>query len=233
MTPKPPETPVKDSRPVQLTLPHHRLQPAEWLTGLVALALVALVPGVYEKRQQEAWAKTHPIQAPMPLAGGEVVPGVSGAPAQGTVVASRPALPEIRVHVVGAVDEPGVVELSPASRVEDAIRLAGGPTSDADLSKINLAENVTDGQQIYVPEFGENPPSSSNSEALTPNVKVRLNAATKEELEVIPGIGPALAQAIIDYRTIHGAFSSIEQLDEVPGIGARKLANLAKYVTLN
>jgi len=218
---------------VQLTLLPQRLQPAEWLTGILALALVALVPGVYEKRTAEAYATAHPATAPIPAGEGALAPSGSGPATPGTVVSSRPAMPEIRVHVVGAVEEPGVVDMSAAGRIEEAIRLAGGPTDDADLTKINLAEPVTDGQQIFVPKFGEELPSAGSEQRQIPREKVRINNATREELEVIPGIGPTLAQAIIDYRNIHGAFSSIEQLDEVPGIGARRVADLAKYVTLN
>lgn len=218
-----PTIPSPDDRPVQLTLPTPRWQPAEIAAAVLALALVAYVPTVYSQRSQAAQAAA--LDARLPIARTAPLPG--GAVVEGQTFAS-----EVRVHVVGAVEEPGVISLSPASRIEDAIRLAGGALPEADLSQINLAERVSDGQQILVPRAGEVLPSTSPVRPANQN-RIRLNGCTKEDLEVIPGIGPVLAEAIIEYRNAHGGFSSLDQLNEVPGIGARKIATIASYVTLD
>lgn len=151
----------------------------------------------------------------------------------------------LAVHVAGAVKQPGVYHLPPNSRVEDAIRQAGGATANADLDGLNLAETLTDGQKIYVPRKGEAPPPTLASHAphstmpTTPrssksNPAVRfpidLNTATAEQLEAIPGIGPVLAQRIVDYRQANGRFQSVDELLEVQGIGQKRLETMRPYV---
>lgn len=118
------------------------------------------------------------------------------------------------IHVIGAVAEPGVYEISAGSRVTDVIDVAGGALESADLTSINLARTVNDGEQIIVAERG----SASQSTA-TP-ARLNLNTATVVELEALPGIGPAIAARIVDFRESHGSFSSVDALAEVPGIGA-------------
>ncbi len=129
---------------------------------------------------------------------------------------------EIGVHVVGAVVNPGVYFLRQGSRVEDALEAAGGPTEEADLVRVNLAKRVYDEEQIYVPRLGEeNPPLSPPSTSSGGQVggKININTATAAELDTLPGIGPVLAQRIIDYRKANGPFAAIEDIKNVQGIG--------------
>lgn len=129
---------------------------------------------------------------------------------------------EVLIHVAGAVQTPGLVTLSTGARVADAVEASGGLRDDADASAINLARVVGDGEQIYVPAVGE---SASGG-------KVNLNRASATELEELPGIGPVLAQRIVDDRDTHGAFASVEDLERVSGVGASILANLADLATV-
>ncbi|GIV05508.1 MAG: hypothetical protein KatS3mg016_1083 [Fimbriimonadales bacterium] len=153
----------------------------------------------------------------------------------------------LAVHVAGAVKQPGVYHLSPNSRVEDAIRQAGGATANADLDVLNLAETLTDGQKIYVPRKGEAPPPTvvANAPHSTTQANLRsakstsavrfpldLNTATAEQLEAIPGIGPVLAQRIVDYRRTNGRFQSVDELLEVQGIGQKRLETMRPYVVV-
>ncbi|CCH73903.1 putative DNA-binding protein [Nostocoides australiense Ben110] len=149
----------------------------------------------------------------------------------------------VRVHVVGQVKRPGVVEVPAGARILDAIEAAGGATSKADLDAINLARAVVDGEQIQVLRPGESPtPASGPAAPATgsgsggtgggPGVKVPINTADLAQLDTLPGVGPVLAQRILDWRSQHGAFASIDQLGEVSGIGEKLLANLTPLVTL-
>ena len=138
------------------------------------------------------------------------------------------------VHVVGAVEEPGLYELKEGSRVDDAITRAGGAKEKAALELVNLAAPVADGQQVIVPNRGEaasaGPAGGSAGAGSAPNGPVHLNSATLEELDALPGIGPVTAQKILDYRTEHGSFSSASDLDAVPGIGPTRLEELKPLV---
>ena len=140
---------------------------------------------------------------------------------------------KVLVHVVGAVRAPGLYELPEESRVDDAIREAGGAKPKAALELINLAAPVADGQQVIVPTRGGLAAvPAAGSPSSTPGGKVHLNIATLEDLDALPGIGPVTAQKILDYRTAHGAFQSVDELDAVPGIGAARLAQLKPLVEL-
>jgi competence protein ComEA len=140
---------------------------------------------------------------------------------------------KLLVHVVGAVREPGLYRLDDGSRIDDAVRAAGGPRPKAALDLLNLAAPVADGQQVIVPVRGRGVGATGIATPGSPPVgKVHLNTATLEELDTLPGVGPVTAQKIIDYRTEHGAFGSIEELDAVPGIGPARLAELTKLVDL-
>jgi competence protein ComEA len=143
------------------------------------------------------------------------------------VEAAEPSL--LMVHVAGAVKSPGVYELPDGSRVTDAVSAAGGAASDADLDALNLAALLTDGLKIYVPKVGEAPPQNVAGEGSS---IVNLNTASAAELEELPGIGPVLAQRIIDFRTKRGRFTSVRQLMEVDGIGPKKFESLEDLVTV-
>lgn len=148
---------------------------------------------------------------------------------------------EIVVHVAGAVQRPGLVTLAPDSRIRDAIDRAGGPNDDADVHRLNLAAPAVDGMQVRVPTVDEDLPPGDLVElpASTPSAEaeaggsrlINVNQATSEELQTLPGIGPALASAIITRREEHGPFGSVEELDGVPGIGPAKLATIRDLVT--
>lgn len=132
----------------------------------------------------------------------------------------------VLVHVVGAVEEPGVVSLPENSRVHDALALAGGALEDAELGGVNLARIVYDGEQIVVPRVGD-PAVTSSGEGSGP---ISLSRADQETLETLPRIGPATAERIIAWREKNGPFRSVEDLLAVSGIGPATLEGLAERV---
>lgn len=140
------------------------------------------------------------------------------------------------VHVAGAVRSPGVYELPAGARVADALRAAGGATAQADANSINLARACVDGERVYVPRKGETPPPDPGGGGPGGDAggggKININLATVTQLEELPGIGPSLAQRIVDYRDKHGPFKTIRDLMKVQGIGEKKFAALEEYVTV-
>jgi len=144
------------------------------------------------------------------------------------------------VHVAGAVRRPGLYRLPSSARVGAALERAGGPLPRADLTAVNLAATVQDGQQIKVPRVGERPASAAapgasagSSGAGAPGgagAKISLASATVEQLDGLDGIGPTLAKRIVEYRDSHGGFRSVEQLREVEGIGEKRFAALREAV---
>jgi competence protein ComEA len=156
-------------------------------------------------------------------------------PASAPVVAEPPAASRVLVHVAGAVIEPGVYELGGNARVRDAIVAAGGPTGIADWNALNLAAAVADGTKVYVPSVGEDVPPSltmpARAEAGQPAAPIDVNVATADELEALPGVGPATATAIVTERERNGPFLGVDDLDRVPGIGPAKLDALRDLVT--
>jgi competence protein ComEA len=173
--------------------------------------------------------------APAPSASGSTVPGSSAAPS------SLPPV-TVTVHVAGQVNGPGVYAVPAAARVTDAIVAAGGPSAEADVEQLNLAARVADGERIYVPRKGETLPAASPSGPTSAsggakaggtgaaNGPVDLNTATAEQLDALPGVGPATSAAILTYRSSHGRFRSVTELLEVPGIGPAKLEALRPLV---
>lgn len=150
---------------------------------------------------------------------------------------SLPPTPEpLRVHVCGAVNQPGVYQLAPGSIVQQAIEAAGGPTSSAEMSALNLAAHLEDGQQVYVPQLEQHSTplliNSSSINPAPPQQLVNINTATAAELDLLPGIGPSLAQNIIEHRQMYGPFTSIGDLINVPGIGPAKLDGLRGLITV-
>lgn len=221
---------------------------------LVVLLLAALALGV-----RVAWARAgaqpHPVaaQAGGPLDQRTVPAGFSratDAPSSGSTGAPAAAdsptgLPSaatvLLVHVVGQVRNPGVVRLGPGARVRDAIREAGGATRKADLTAVNLARPVADGEQVVLPRPGEQPTplpgappvdAAAGGSGATPDegTPLDLNAATAEQLEELPGVGPVLSERIVEWRTEHGRFSNVDELLEVSGIGDKMLAEIRPQV---
>jgi competence protein ComEA len=155
-------------------------------------------------------------------------------PASQSVAAEPVAVTRVLVHVAGAVVEPGVYELGGDARVRDAIVAAGGPTEVADWNALNLAAAITDGIKVYVPSVGEEIPASltipAPAVAGRPMLPIDVNAATAQELEALPGVGPATATAIVTERERNGPFVDVDDLDRVPGIGPAKLDALRDLV---
>jgi competence protein ComEA len=192
--------------------------------------------------------------------GAATPPGAApGRGATPTVQIDRADGGRVTVHVAGAVRRPGLYVLSAGSRVNDALRRAGGPARRADLTAINLAAKLEDGRQVLVPQRvavpavggggrGGGAPGSGGGAAGGgagavggggaagaaggPAVPVNLNTATLEQLDTLDGVGPGIAQRILDYREQHGGFTRVEELGEVPGIGTKRLATLTPLVTV-
>lgn len=145
----------------------------------------------------------------------------------------------IQVYVSGAVVRPGVYALPPEARVVDALEAAGGPVEEADLVHLNLAQRVHDEEQVHVPRVGEPTyrPAAPSTGAPNPagepaGALVNINTATVEELVSLPGIGSGYAQRIVDYRESNGPFQSIEEIQNVPGIGAVTFARIQALITV-
>lgn len=158
----------------------------------------------------------------------------AAAPPVAPVRPARPAaMPKLLVvDVAGAVRRPGLYRLREGSRIDDAIAAAGGATGKAQLDTVNLAAPVADGEQVLVPGRGvaSAAASSPSGGAASPSAPLDLNTATAEQLDALPGIGPVTAQKIIDYRTAHGPFHAVDELQGVPGIGPAKMAQLKGLV---
>lgn len=157
-----------------------------------------------------------------------------------TGTAGSPA--KIAVHVAGAVQHPGVVELRGGARVIDAVEAVGGALAEGDLDRLNLAAKVTDGQRVYVAKIGQSDPGAvgggtgvngvDDPAGTTTGGKVDLNTASQAQLEELPGIGPTYAEAIIAERQRRGGFTSVNDLRSVRGIGDKRFAELAPLVTV-
>ncbi len=146
--------------------------------------------------------------------GGETSPGYTSGYEGESSVSVEEGGSDLVVDVTGAVRKPGVYRMPAGSRVNDAVKRAGGSTSKASLDAINLAARLADGQQVVVPEEGASVPSAEAEDG-----PISLGTATAAELDTIDGIGPVTAEAIIGFREEHGGLSSVDQLDQVSGIG--------------
>ncbi|MFE7840571.1 helix-hairpin-helix domain-containing protein [Streptomyces sp. NPDC057474] len=224
--------------------------------SVVALSVVLVVAAVFAA--QHFWAgRTQPVSAPEVVRAG--APGASGGPAasfgelgDGQVAAPGASAgavaptvgPSIVVDVGGKVRRPGIQRLPAGSRVADALRAAGGVRPGANTDGLNRARLLVDGEQVLVGSPapvsgpGEVPGAGGGGGAGTggavtgaaPAAPVSLNTATADQLDTLPGVGPVLAQHIIDYRTQHGGFRSVDELREVNGIGDRRFADLRNLV---
>ncbi|TFV79480.1 ComEA family DNA-binding protein [Blastococcus sp. CT_GayMR19] len=191
-----------------------------WIAGLLAALLLA----------GWTWLDRPRVEA--------VLPAPAGATAGAATKAATPTVGEaagtsavVVVSVVGLVVRPGLVTLPAGARVADAVQAAGGLLPEADPASVNLAALVADGAQISVGVPGSAPgPGSGSAGAPGSGGRVDLNTATAGDLDALPGIGPVLAQRIVDHRTRNGPFRSVDQLDDVPGIGPATAAELAELV---
>ncbi len=189
---------------------------------IVPILVIAAILGGY--RLVEAWPRDEPIEITLPTPA-ETRPSETCTPAS------------ILIHVVGAVERPGVYTLPEGSRLCDAVDAAGGLAEEADPERVNLADYVSDAQQIYVPRVGGDVPpaptamaASSRSEGGAAGL-INLNTATSAELESLPGIGPALAERIIAYREGTGPFTSPEEVINVSGIGDTRYEQIRGLIT--
>lgn len=164
------------------------------------------------------------------------VDGAAGAAAaDGRAARPEGKEPTAYVHVAGAVRRPGLLRLPAGARVALALERAGGPLGRADLTVVNLAARVQDGQQIVVPARGATPMAAGAATGAAggvPTAPIRLSTATPEQLDEIDGIGPTLAERIIEYRDEQGGLRSLEELSEVEGIGEQRLATLREALQL-
>ena len=169
------------------------------------------------------------------------------------IINEKQSYETIVVHITGEVKKEGVIYLEKGARIIDAIKEAGGETKQADLSQVNLAYELKDGQKLYIPnknekiseyiidESGQNMGESTrsgeselnnNEEKYNKNIKVNINSATLEELDNLPGIGPALANRIIEYREENGKFKNIEDIQNVKGIGESKYKDIKEKIVV-
>lgn len=178
-----------------------------------AIGIVVLLLGIRAVRESGA----EPDAGSTPLA---------AEPVGGTAAGSAPANGDVVVHVAGAVAEPGVYRLPAGSRVADAVERAGGPTGRADADAINLAARLADGQQVVVPDRVAATTASAGGTA--EEGPISLGSADQADLETIDGIGPVTAADIIAFRDEQGGIASIEELDEIPGIGPATIESLSE-----
>ena len=211
------------------------------LVGLVAVVILLLAGvGLWYSR-----SLPRPIDVATTATSTAPFASSPAAPASGVALSSTSASPSVSataavliVDVTGAVRKPGVFDFVAGDRVIDAVERAGGALENADLTLLNLAAPLTDGQQILVPKKGATvsgvPPVGTGTipGTGTTGALVNINTADEATLETLNGVGPVLAAAIIQYRTDHGPFASVDQLDEVSGIGPATLEDLRAQVTV-
>lgn len=210
--------------------PPRMLLPPAAKPVLVAVATTALA----------AWLLLRTVTggAPTPVAlvPGTPLPSASGAVSAGTsagMSAVPSVAPDLVVHVLGEVRRPGLVRLPPGSRVADAIAAAGGLRAGGSSGELNLARVLVDGEQIEVArDSAPDAPQPVGGAGGAPAGPINLNTATLEQLDTLPGVGPVMAGRILDWRTQHGRFASVDQLREVAGIGDRTFERLSPLVTV-
>lgn len=215
----------------------HRIRAGEDPVAFGAVvAVLALMAGL-------AWFGAGARQQGVPAASAAPAPPADPAPASGLAGPSSTTGPPLAVHVAGAVRRPGLYHVASGSRVDDAVRAAGGSLPRADLDRLNLAAKLADGQRILVTRRGDPPPPQpagiTGEGGISgvglpgspgPTEPIDLNAADLGTLDSLPGIGPATARAILEERIRRGGFRSIRDLLRVPGIGEGRFARLKALV---
>ena len=155
-------------------------------------------------------------------------------------LAPPPTPSPLMIDISGAVNTPGVYQLALDSRVQDVVQMAGGLLPDANTSAVNMAAKLMDGQKIIIPLEGEEIPITKSNlveemagtVAISDTQPININTASQEELETLPGIGPSKAAAIIEYRSTHGPFNTIEDILEVTGIGEKTLEGFKDWIVI-
>ena len=203
------------------------------LAGLVVVIVLLLAAvGFWYTRSLPRPIDIATDAAPMAVASSAPSASVAVAPSASTSASPSTTL---IVDVTGWVRKPGVFAFEPGDRVIDAVERAGGARDNADLTLLNLAAPLVDGQQILVPKEGAEVPGTTPGTTGAPGATgglVNINTADEATLETLNGVGPVLAASIIAYRTEHGPFTSIDQLDEVSGIGPATMEDLRSQVTV-
>ena len=202
------------------------------LAGLIVVVALTLAGvGLWYSR---SLPRPVSISGPSPATTSPITSALSSATASPLPGSPSPVGVAVIVDVTGWVRKPGVFEFPAGSRVIDAVKRAGGAKSAADLSSLNLAAVLIDGSQIVVPKEGAptGVPATGASSGTTGTALVNINTATEPELETLTGVGPVLAAAILQYRTDHGPFTSIDQLEDVSGIGPATLEALRPQVAV-
>ncbi|MEA5455331.1 helix-hairpin-helix domain-containing protein [Sinomonas sp. JGH33] len=240
-----------DAQPVQGAPSTRRWAPS-WAVAVVVVAALGVCAGLWWWSTLADSRTARPVDSPDALRSTTTRPPAEpGASASSNATASSGASAptddgagQIVVHVAGAVGRPGIVRLPRGSRVHEAIAAAGGPAEGADQNRLNLAAAIEDGSRIVVPRAGEpsepedaggSGPARGTPSAAAGTSKggtVNLNSATVEDLTTLPRVGPVLAQRIVQYRTQHGRFSSVDGLDAVPGIGPAMLESLRPHLSV-
>jgi competence protein ComEA len=205
------------------------VRPAQVLTAAGALLVVAA--GAWWLLRSPASA----VEDELPFATGATTSAASTAGGDGDARPATTADPGqvLVVQAAGAVARPGVYRVRAGSRVTDLVAAAGGPAAGADLDALALAARLIDGQRVHVPRHGEVVPASTppgGSAPPSPEAPLDLNTATADQLDALPGIGPATAAAIVGYRERDGPFRAVDDLLEVRGIGPAKLDAVRELV---
>lgn len=206
--------PPTDDEPPTVPLPPRRLRLSVGAAIVLALVVLSAAVGLGVMRGQAAPVET------VSASGAAEEDAAAGAGGGGATSG------ELYVHVLGAVERPGLYVLALDARIVDALAAAGGTTADADLAAVNLARIISDGEQIVVPVVGASGPPDSDGATAPGDDRIDLNSADGSALETLPRIGPALAERIIAWREENGRFQSVDDLLAVPGIGEKLLDGL-------
>ena len=215
-------------------------------SGMIVLLVIGVVLAVTAYRAlpvREGKALDAPVEfSEQAVAPADSPPDPQVGEQQAAVPQAAAAPTTVVVHVAGQVNKPGVVELPSGARIAAAIELAGGLTADANGDAINLARVVTDGEQVYVPAVGEQVPQSAQQPAPASGLEgapegpggglVNINTADSALLATLPGVGPAISQRIIAWRTANGPFAAISDLQSVSGIGPAMMAKVTDLITV-